>query len=496
MEMELERRTVNCLRQRVRQVQNQEQTLELKLPEGYPDIGSVLCAWGQCLLRSKEWRTEGIGVSGGVMTWVLYLPADGSEPRWVEAWLPVQMKWEMPQTHREGSIRASWHLKGVDARMLSARKLLVRAGIGVLGEALEPCEAEVYAPMEVPEGVQLLKRTYPAMVPREAGEKTFLVDEEFPLPEGSTEEIVSCRVTPVLTEEKVVGGRAVFRGMAQIHLVCRGADGQLHSMDFQPEFSQFSDLDQDYDMDADISTVMALSNLEPEVQEGRLRVKCGMVAQYVVRDRVMLELVEDAYSPNRTLDTQHKELDIPMVLDSRTQTVTATASITEEPGRVADLSVWLEHPQVRRAGNLTELEVPGTVQMLSYSPNGELRASTGRFRGLWEFPAGDTTAVNAAVVSFDEPTAISTDGQTEAVVEMHMDVTCVGGQGMEMVSALELGELMPADPGRPSLILCRPGQRSLWELAKSTGSTVDAIRTANNLTEEPTDDRLLLIPVS
>ena len=38
--------------------------------------------------------------------------------------------------------------------------------------------------------------------------------------------------------------------------------------------------------------------------------------------------------------------------------------------------------------------------------------------------------------------------------------------------------------------------RVIEEMAKETGSTVEAIRNANRLAGEPEDDRILLIPVS
>jgi hypothetical protein len=63
------------------------------------------------------------------------------------------------------------------------------------------------------------------------------------------------------------------------------------------------------------------------------------------------------------------------------------------------------------------------------------------------------------------------------------------------LSALEIGDPVRPDPQRPSLILCRAGERSLWELAKQCGSTVDAICRANQLTGEPAADKILLIPV-
>ena len=48
---------------------------------------------------------------------------------------------------------------------------------------------------------------------------------------------------------------------------------------------------------------------------------------------------------------------------------------------------------------------------------------------------------------------------------------------------------------RPSLILRRAGEDGLWSLAKDTGSTLDAIRRANNLQNDPDPNQILLIPV-
>jgi hypothetical protein len=84
----------------------------------------------------------------------------------------------------------------------------------------------------------------------------------------------------------------------------------------------------------------------------------------------------------------------------------------------------------------------------------------------------------------------------ELSLEVQMDADAVASHPMSMVTGLELGQVKQSDPARPSLILRRAGDSTLWEMAKGTGSTVDAIRKANGLTGEPLDDRLLLIPVS
>lgn len=498
MELQFEKKACRCLRRNVWEVKDQEQTQEVKLPDGMPDIGNILAAWGQCVMRGKEWRSDGMSVSGGVMAWVLYAPADGSEPRSMEVWLPMQMKWSFPESIREGTIRVIWHLRGVDARTLSARKMMVRANASVLAEALEPCEEEISTADHVPEDVQLLRNTYPARLPMEAGEKIFAIDEEFTLPasEPAPEQLISFCLSPQVTEQKVLGGKAVFRGTGNFHMLYQGGDGQLHSWDQEVSFSQFSDLDRDYDKDAWISVMMALSSLEPELQEGHIRLKCGLIAQYLISDIVMLELIEDAYSPNRQVSVESRELQLPMILDSSQETIRFEGTIPENATRVVDVTVCPEHPSIRRAGDLTELECSGQCQVLFCDENGALQGRSARWSQVWELPASMDAEVLGAVQSVSRPQASLNAGQISLNGAVQAEAMTVSQQGMPMVTGLELGEMLRPDPGRPSLILRRAGEGSLWEIAKDTGSTVSAIRKANGLNDEPLDDRLLLIPVS
>lgn len=498
MELQFEKKACRCLRRNVWEVKDQEQTQEVKLPEGMPDIGNILAAWGQCVMRGKEWRSDGMGVSGGVMAWVLYTPADGSEPRSMEVWLPMQLKWSFSDSVREGTIRASWLLKGVDARTLSARKMMVRANVSVLAEALEPREEEISTADQVPEDVQLLKNTYPARLPMEAGEKTFAIDEEFMLPvsDPAPEKLISYCLMPQVTEQKVLGGKAVFRGVGIFHVLYQDTDGQLHSRDQEISFSQFSDLDRDYDKDARINVLMALSSLEPELQEGRIRLKCGMIAQYLITDVTMLELIEDAYSPNRQVSVETRNLRLPMVLDGSQETMRFESVIPEEASQIVDVSVYPEQPTLRRAGDLTELEYGGQCQVLFHDDNGALQGHSARWSQVWELPVSMDAEVLGTVQTVSRAQASPNAGQINLNGELQAEAMTVSQQGMPMVTELELGEMLRPDPGRPSLILRRAGEGSLWEIAKGTGSTVSAIQKANGLTGEPLDDRILLIPVS
>ena len=118
MELQFENKTCRYLRRNVWESKDQEQTLEVKLPEGMPDVGQVLTAWGQPVMRSKEWQDSTVQFAGGMMIWVLYVPEDGSEEQCIHGWIPFQMRWEFPQTQRDGTICVVPLLKSVDARSI------------------------------------------------------------------------------------------------------------------------------------------------------------------------------------------------------------------------------------------------------------------------------------------------------------------------------------------------------------------------------------------
>ena len=77
MELTFEKSTVKFWQKKLYTPVMKEETQELKLPESMPDIGRVIAAWGQPVMRGKEWRSTHVGITGGVMVWVLYAPEDG-----------------------------------------------------------------------------------------------------------------------------------------------------------------------------------------------------------------------------------------------------------------------------------------------------------------------------------------------------------------------------------------------------------------------------------
>ncbi len=497
MEIQFRRTVCPCLHKVTHQVQTQEQTQEVRLPDGMPDIGRVLGCWGQTVIRSKEWRGAGMSVSGGVMAWVLYAPEDGEEPASVECWIPFQMKWDFPQTQRDGAITVWPSLRSVDARSTSARKLMVRACVSVMGDAMEPVEEEIYMAEGLPEDIQLLTQVYPVELPVEAGEKLFDLEEDVPWPEQmpKPDKLLRYEWTPEIQEQKVISGRLVLRGAGSLHLMYRAEDGSFQSMDCQLPFSQYTQLDRDHSASAQCQLIPLVTALDVEMTpEKQLRMKCSMSAQYILYDRVMVEITEDAYSPDRAVELQLQELRLPMRLDVCSQDMDLSAELECQAQRVVDVCRTGEIPVSRTVGDVTQIGIDSQFQVLYADENGLLQSQTVRAEGESQLCA-DKDARTEVTAFFGPPQAVLTGSGIAVHAPCRLDTAVFTEQGLPMVTDLKVGQPILPDPQRPSLILRPMTQGRLWDIAKSCNTTVDAIQKANRLTQEPEMGQMLLIPV-
>lgn len=497
MELQFESSGLHYLRRSIREVQNQEQTLELRLNDGMPDIGRVLCSRGQVILRGKEWRGGEFSISGGVQVSTLYMPEDGSDVRCMEGWLPFRMNWDLGSETREGTIRAYPLLRFADARSVSSRKLMVRVGIAMLGEAMVPDQVQIPQPGELPGGVHLLETTYPVKLTKQAGEKAFSMDEDLTLSGSQPEKILYGCLQPEVNEARVSGNRLIFRGNANLHLLYRGEDGGLHSWEEPLPFSQLAELEQVFDDNAEGDVTMAVTALEMNLEEGgNLRLKCSLLGQYTVDNRELVTVVEDAYSTAGKLEPKWDVLTLPATLDERQHPITGEQTVHQQAESIVDAAFLPDFPRQHRGGDTVELEIPGQFQVLYTAEDGTLQAGSARWEGQLDLKAGENATIQAEPTGVFKPQAAAQGDEIRLRADGMMTARTMANQEIPVVAGFALSDAGESNPTRPSLILRRAGKDRLWDIAKKSGSTMAAIREANGEDAPRSEDQILLIPVS
>lgn len=498
MELTFHKTAFSYLDRVIWESQSQEQTQELRLGDGMGDIDKILNAWGQVILRSKQWRSDCVCVTGGISVWVMYLPEGEKTPQYADSWIPFQLKWNLPQTDREGIIQVDCRLHYLDARMISARKMMIRAGIGAMLEAMVEQEGEVYTPESLPDDIQVLKTTYPVELTCEAGEKAFSLEEELKLPAGSPapHRILFYQACPQISETQIDGDKLIFRGNVPLHMGYLDETGKLHAVMLEIPFSQLVALKKEYTDAAAADVTMAVNNLEVDYFDGIVDLRCGLVGQFTVSEKIQLEVVEDAYSTARALQLQTCDISFPVVevqdgpREQIEQQVEAPADTV--------ITDWFmaEQPLTYRENDALRLEATGQCGAIYYDQGGDPGSAASRWELQAELPCGEDKKICASIFVASPGKSNVSSGNLQLRSHAQILLRSLKRETIGMICGLELGDLETAEMDRPALILRRSAGGSLWDLAKESGSSVEMIRKANKLEGEPQTGQWLLIPVN
>lgn len=302
---------------------------------------------------------------------------------------------------------------------------------------------------------------------------------------------------PEILEKKVMAGKVVFRGVGMVHILYRGADCRLYTWDCELPFSQYGDLEGEYDGEPEVTIRPCVTSLDISLDEnGDVQLKAGLLGQYLLWDRTVITVAEDAYSPRREVTLTREELELPAVLDQTAHTVQAEKSVQADVQQIVDVTFCPRFGEQERTDAGVSFALPGQMQMLYYDPDGELQSLTALCEGKWDLPVSEACSVNIRIAPTGKPQAIPGAGNVNLRAELNVDTVTTAGQGISVIAGAEMGELEKANPNRPSLILCRVGKRRLWDVAKQCGSTVEAIQIANSLQGEPDSNAVLLIPIA
>lgn len=495
MELQFSSRQLECLKCILHEVQNSEQTQELKLSDSMPDVARVISAWGQPVMRGKEWHGGEILFSGGMLVWVLYASEGDAELQTLNTWIPFQLRWSLPSGTPDGLIRMTCLPRFVDARSVSPRKIMVRCGMAALAEALVPDSVTVFTP-QTP-AAELLQSSHSLRIPKHAGEKTFLMDEEVSPPESLPvpDRMVYCTMEPKLMENRVLSNKLVFRGVGRCHILYADGEGKLHSWNMEIPFSQLAELGDSFGNDALADIRLMVTGLEPDLlEDGKFRIKASMVGQYLLSDSELVEVAEDAYSNHWELDISKMDLQLPVFDEGIREELTLEATPQGSASEILDLQFLPDFPLQGPDPQGRMLTIPGSFHLLSYGEDGSLQGSSHRAELQRLVPQEE----ERELLIYPQPPEASANvraGTTELKALLPMERFGSIAKQIPMVTDIQTGKEKEKDPGRPSVILRRAGKDTLWELAKSSGSSVSAIQEVNHLEGEPTPEQMLLIPV-
>ena len=470
----------------------QEQTAEMTVPETMPEIARIVDCFGTVVVGSKTVESGSVTVSGGIQAGVLYV-AEGSdnELNRIDVYLPFTVTRKVPAQENSTLFYWGW-LRSIDARFINARKVLVRANLGSELTLYTPAEWRLSQLDRHPAALACKTNVYPMRLPVCVAEKELQLADEVLMPEDGigADRLLKWSLGAEISDTAVVGEKAVFKGVLRIRVLFRNEAGVLGTWEGTVPFSQYAELDRTGD-DPAVSVQPIFRHVEldtdGQLDSRRLLLNVTMTAQLTAYASVPVTLTEDAYYLGGSFTPAWETRELTPILDLQTTTVEAAVSLPQEAEKVLDWTLLPEAPGAAGPGG-EALKAGLWLNLLYYDADNALQGKILRQSAS----TGLTRAEGCASVC-----SLSPAGEAQVrggELRLPLRTVCAA-QKTETWRNLCGGTAEPAAPGeRPSLIV-RRASGPLWEVAKASGSTVEAITAANRLdTDALEEERLLLIP--
>ena len=505
MELEFERETLDGWEKLAELSLCQEETQETIVPDACPDILRIIGVSGQAILSSKQAREGSAAVSGAVRLTVLYQPEGGGGLCRMESSVPFTCQAEVPGLTVEGKILACPRLKRAEARVLNPRKLLLRVEAAVEITACWPVHRELCksAVSGAENGVCQQQTQCEDYSLTDVEEKPFVFQDQIRLKanQGEPPRLLDCRVQPLCTECRRIGGKLIFKGTAETALLLQEPDGTLTTGRESLPFSQVLELS-DGGEDGDCQVWVEVTGLRcaPDPDDRLcLQLELDLLAQAQVSRRRTITLLRDLYSTARQTDCKSErqifchrgeESVIP-------QAVRELIEVGESVHSVVDSTLWMGELSRRREERELIFEGEATVSVLYLDGEDRLQWAEKEISVSCRVPCEENVRCSCRCICPGEVYAAPSAGGIEVRfnVEFHCMTACP--EEISVLSGAELGAERGAGEGRrPSMVLrlAAPGE-GLWEIAKAYGTTMEQIIQANELESDRLPaGMMLLIP--
>ena len=491
MEILFETQTISYLAEKRYDDLRQEQTGEITVPETLPELGRVVDCFGTVLVQNRTVESGSVSVIGGIQVGVLYVPAEEEGPERLELYLPFTVTKKVPT--QAGTLLHYWGwLRGIEARFVNARKLLIRADLASELTLLTPAELELQEISKCPRSLICRTETFPMRLPLCAAEKEVRIADEVLMPEEGRgmDRLLKTQCSVSVGDRRILGERVIFEGELNLRVLGLTEAGEAFVWAGSVPFSQYAELGRSMEEDATVSVQPILNHAEIDTDgqpdSRRLLVNVSFTAQLVALGEVPVTLTQDAYYLEGDFEPEWQSCDLSPCLDSLESTLTEEIDLPQEAVTVLD---WTILPDRIAAAPGQETARGGlSVNLLYYDEARGLQGKLLRRDLSLDRQAEPATDWRCLLLPGAE---IRQQGR-QLRLSLRVSQRYCQTSGMRNLCG---GTLKPLPRGEGPSMIIRSAGGPLWQIARENGSTVRAIRTANELEEkELVRERLLLIP--
>lgn len=508
MENLLQSNSVSLSRRAIQAKEECPINAEYTLPDYCPDMAVVLKCMAHPRVQNRQLTGESLLVDGMAAVRVLYLDEERQCVRSVEFTSPFSCSMQVASGNLNAShVCLDLNTKYVNCRAVTPRRLEVRGVVSVDACADAIYEKQVAQPM-ADNSLYTRCQTFSFSTPMAVAEKIITVNESLEFPESlpSAEMLLGGECNAVVTECKLLSGKAIVKGQIYIHqLYCDNlSTGSTHCLDFVLPFSQILDVENGEEgMPYDVN-VLLLSDTErcsvgPDGENTVLEVTVKLLVQWQTYCKREISLLLDAYHGKYPLTHKSSELELYTYHGCRTEQTMLPLKVTLPKVPLQEvLDVWVQTavPTVAYDNQRVTLTDRLTVCMLLRDGDGQIQYFEHPEEYRLEYPCqgNDPTAQ----LTVTEQRYRVCDGCLELQLMLCVNLKMRDCQKHTVLTDVTLCYEKPYPSQRASVLMyyAQPGE-DVWSIGRACHTSPERIRAENELEDSTLQEScVLLVPTS
>ncbi|MGE4485395.1 MAG: SPOCS domain-containing protein [Oscillospiraceae bacterium] len=486
-----------------------EFSVESIVKDAQPDIGEILATDTSVLLRNKEAEDGRVSVGGVIRAVVLYTPEAAFGIRKIEMEIPFSVAEDDPAISHDSRVMALVSVFSSDAKTVNPRKIVFRAELCFAVNCFDMREAQISPSLEsgaAPE-VEILTESKTASMTTDVCEKTFVVSENFSLPDLTPEDILSMYASVTCNETSIVGSRLLIKGTAVLRVLYADTQeqGSIQKAEYSTAFSQVVDMETAGDKtscDVSIMVTGAYFNHEDTLSAAStvIMMELHAVCQCTARQSFEINYISDVYSPKYACSAENEKTTLSDYCGETkiTETLRETVKTASPPKKVVRCEICLSPVTLTAMKDTIELKTMANVTVIYVTENGRTLCASRKYPVTSNMkPEAGKKYVASASVGGDvlaSPVTEGVDVRAPIVFTVMTyklcEINAVKNVNVDKSAARDMSKI-------PSLYIHRVTEGdSLWALAKKYYSTRDLIAKTNDieLTDQPEPSAILIIP--
>lgn len=487
-----------------------EENTEIIVPDQSPDIMRIIKGTANVFVKDKEPREEKLSVSGNVKGCVLYVAEGEMRMRKIEVLLPFSHTFDIASLASSSRVFLKAALRSFDVREINPRKISVRAGIELSYCAFDAASSEIcIGAFEADNyGICTKSSEVTDYRPKVIKEKSFSINDDIELTGESIDmsSLLSSSVNLLGTETKIVGNKAILKGVCDVEYMYETEDGMVFGEEAKLPFSQILDIDgMEESDDVEVSLSVSSFSVEPQFDaSGKARymtVDISAEADISVYEKVCISALCDAYSTMYETAVEKKKVETSRFVERSSKRVPVSVTIEAGNGikRILDASVSALPAVKRKEEGKDVLSSDAAVSVIYIGEDDGIYSATRRVPIICPAELCSDHAYEATVSVKGKGYSIGAGNEINVRFFTDFDIDETEYEEKYVVDAISVDtESLRCGENTPSVTLRRVTEPcEVWSLAKEYATTAEEIKVANGLSEDviQASGRMVLIPV-